>query len=221
MRTFYLTVVFEVGVSVEQEEDWLNDPIIAKTIPMSELSKEEIKRIKRTIKHNIVWFDTNVSELGTDKVTQNNNLFTTKCKIATDDIDQAIKELNKYFGDAYGIWQQSDREFRSVPCSKRYDEWPIIYNLDLVLKSVEYKEGEEIDVEKYFAERLAKVDMTALKSLQPTVLQSNMGPLSQPVSFTLSQLQISPNYGMAQMPPLQELPNCGLMPSYQGPNLGD
>jgi hypothetical protein len=210
MKTFYLTIVFEVGVTVEQEEDWLNDPTIPKTIPISELSKEEIKRIKRRINENVVWFGTNVAELGTEKVTQNNNLFTTKCKIATDDIDQAIKELKEYFEDEYGIWQLSDREFRTVPCSKRYDNWPITYNLDLVLKSVEYKEGEEIDVEKHLAERLAKINFATWEL--PTVGQPSLSFNPEPIG-PLPDLQFNlPNLGMYGNVN-QGLPNLGIIQS--------
>ena len=41
MKTFTLTFELVAAVTVEQEEDWLNDPAIIKIIPISEhLSKK-------------------------------------------------------------------------------------------------------------------------------------------------------------------------------------
>lgn len=213
MKTFYLTIVFEVGVTVEQEEDWLNDPTIAKTILLSELSKEEIKRIKRTIDENVVWFRTDVTPIKTEKATQNNNLFTFHCQIATDDIDRAIRELKKYFENSYdGKWVNSDREFRTIEAPEQYDNEVILYNLDLVLKSVEYKEGEEIDVEKYLAERLAKINFATWEL--PTVGQPSLSFNPEPIG-PLPDLQFNlPNLGYGNVN--QGLPNLGII---QSPNL--
>jgi hypothetical protein len=150
MKTFYIAVELEAGVTVEQKDDWLSDPTIAKTISIGELTKEEIKQIKRTIKNNISWTFSETGNMTTEKITRRDNIFTIKCEVATDDIEKAIKELKKFYENSYdGKWINTDREIKNIPSPEQYDNEEIIYNLDLVLRLVNYKQGEDINPKLY------------------------------------------------------------------------
>ena len=146
MKTFNLTFELVAAVTVEQEENLLNDPAIIKTIPISELSTEEIDSIKRYIENNLSWTFSEAIDMQPITILQNGNMFMVKVRVATDDIEKAISELAKFYEISFdGKWVNSDRDIRIVPSPEQYDNEEITYNLDLTLKSLDYQQGEDID----------------------------------------------------------------------------